>query len=328
MVAEADLLPGDALAQLAAWDISVRAVGPGQVELEAGGVTHPMAVLTETQRGGTLTDDRVEQARGGGLPVLVTTPYVSSRMAARLRERGLNFVDVAGNTSIRLPGLVVEVQGRPREAVTMPRATGPTGRRAGVRVILGLLAAPERAGELTVREVAAAAGVSVGSAQGVLADLREDRFLYDGGLDRTAVLFEGWLAGYLSDRRIQAPSHTFTYASGWHEPVEVRRALAEAGAVLGGEDAATELGLPLRGSSGIVYASASPGPVVRAARLRKDPRGTLQVRDRWWRPAEGAVTAPSPLVYADLLASDDPRQAEVAAELRRTDALLRRLDAN
>ena len=53
---------------------------------------------------------------------------------------------------------------------------------------------------------------------------------------------------------------------------------------------------------------------------------TLLVRALWWTPDSGALVAPTPLIYADLLASDDPRQIEIAAELRRTDALLRRLD--
>ena len=204
----------------------------------------------------------------------------------------------------------------------------PTGTRSGIRVLLTLLMQPETAGERTVRDVADAAGVSVGSAQSVLADLRERRYLYDGGLDRTGVLFEAWVAGYLSDRSLQRPRALFTHGLDWWDRADVRDALRGEGAVLGGEDAAAELGLPLRGASGILYAPEPPTATVRAARLRRDEEGTLQWRARWWRPAPGELVAPTPLIYADLLASDDPRQAEVAAELRRNDALLRRLDAN
>lgn len=327
MVAEAHVLPNDALNQLAACDVSWRGAGPDRVVLSATGTEHEVVTLPWTLPG-VPEESVIEDARRPGLPIVVTSPYVTSRLAPRLRELGLHHVDTAGNASIRLPGMFVEVTGRPREAPSRPRGTGPTGRRSGVRVILTLLARPERAGELTVREIARAAGVSVGSAQATLADLRERRFLYDGGLDRTALLFEGWLAGYLADRRLQEPEATFEHHVGWADETGVREAMAAAGAVVGGEDAAALLGLPLRGASGIVYALASPAPVVRAARLRRTDDGHLQWRKKWWLTSDESGVAPTPLVYADLLASDDPRQSEIAAELRRTDALLRRLDAN
>lgn len=327
MVAEATLLPDDALDQLQTWGVAVQRHGNDDVVLTADGVERRVRVLVHT-RPGMPDPDRVEEPRSHGLPVLLTAPYVSWRLAAGLREAGLDFVDAAGNASIRLPGLIIEVSGRPRGSDVRRPTRAPTSSRSGVRVLLTLLMHPERAGERTVRDIADAAGVSVGSAHAVLRDLREQRFLYDGGLDRTAVLFEAWLSGYLSDRALQQPRARFTYSAGWSRAGDVRDALSDIGAVVGGEDAAHDLGLPLRGNSGILYSPAPPTDVVRAAHLRRDPQGALQWRDRWWRPDEGDRLAPTPLIYADLLASDDPRQAEVAAELRRTDALLRRLDEN
>lgn len=327
MVAEATTLPGDALDQLPAWDVAVRREGDRDVVLTAGGVERRARVLVQS-RPGMPDPDRVEQARSHGLPVLVTALHVSNKLAAGLRKASLDFVDASGNASIRLPGLVIEVSGRPRGTLAQRPTRAPTGSRSGVRVLLTLLAHPDTAGERTVRDIADAAGVSVGSAHAVMRDLREQRFLYDGGLDRTGLLFEGWLSGYLSDRALQQPRARFTYSPGWSRAGDVRDALSDIGAVVGGEDAAHELGLPLRGTSGILYSPVPPTDVVRAARLRRDPEGALQWRDRWWRPDEGDRLAPTPLIYADLLASDDPRQAEIAAELRRTDALLRRLDEN
>lgn len=65
-------------------------------------------------------------------------------------------------------------------------------------------------------------------------------------------------------------------------------------------------------------------------RLRRDtgPDATVELRQRFWDvPAlSEAATVPAPLIYADLLADGDPRLVEAAAELRKNDDDLRRLD--
>jgi hypothetical protein len=52
------------------------------------------------------------------------------------------------------------------------------------------------------------------------------------------------------------------------------------------------------------------------------------LRKRFWTIPVLAEsdTVPTPLIYADLLADGDPRLIEAAAELRGSDADLRRLD--
>lgn len=315
-----------ALSVLERHGVAWEQVGIGRVVLTADGLRHPVNVQSHL-RGRPLDRQALDRALEFGPPVVVAADYVSRRQASAWRERGVNYVDTTGNASVRLPGLIVEIRAEGRmPAPRRPAGSGPTARSSGLRVMLTLLAAPERAGDLTVREIAAAARVSVGSAQAVLADLRAGRHLHDGGLDRTGDLFQSWVWGYLQDRRLREPRHRFVHRAEWSGDDEVRRALLDVGAVLGGEDAAAEFGLPLRGSSGIIYAPASVGPIVGAAKLVRDDEGTLLVRALWWTPDSGALVAPTPLIYADLLASDDPRQIEIAAELRRTDTLLRRLD--
>jgi hypothetical protein len=64
-------------------------------------------------------------------------------------------------------------------------------------------------------------------------------------------------------------------------------------------------------------------------RLRKAAgEGDVEVRQRFWHldDRREELTVPTPLVYADLVASADPRQLEAAAHLRGHDDLLRRLD--
>lgn len=109
--------------------------------------------------------ERVLAARNTGAPALVVAPWISARMGRRLREAGVFHLDAVGDVSLRFGPVMLEVSGRPRP----PRpAASPAGIRmtrlltpANIRVIHALLADPGL-GERSIRELAAAAGVSVG----------------------------------------------------------------------------------------------------------------------------------------------------------------------
>ncbi|WP_343232233.1 type IV toxin-antitoxin system AbiEi family antitoxin [Mycolicibacterium sp. CBMA 361] len=57
-------------------------------------------------------------------------------------------------------------------------------------------------------------------------------------------------------------------------------------------------------------------------RWHKDPHGNIIIREMFWRDVHATNnldTAPVALIYADLLASHESRQREVADEMRRND---------
>jgi hypothetical protein len=62
-------------------------------------------------------------------------------------------------------------------------------------------------------------------------------------------------------------------------------------------------------------------------RWHRDPHGSIVIRQLFWRNLldDPAGVAPVTLIYADLLASREPRQLEVARHMRRRDDRLARL---
>lgn len=106
-------------------------------------------------------------------PVLVVAPWISPRLGEQLRAIGVGYVDAAGNASIRFATVLIEVSGRKRirldelgEHADPEPAEVRSGRLltpANRRVIAALLADPELE-SAPLRELAAAAGVSVGQA--------------------------------------------------------------------------------------------------------------------------------------------------------------------
>ena len=132
-------------------------------------------------------------ARGETPSPMVVAPWISQRVGAQLRAAEVAYVDTAGNASVRFGTVLIEVSGRPRPARTPPgpdvdptistetparRTPGSLVSPANRRVIAALLADPGlEVG--TLRELAAAAGVSLGQAHKTTALLADAGFHRD-----------------------------------------------------------------------------------------------------------------------------------------------------
>lgn len=269
--------------------------------------------------------------RTHGVRPLMVAPRVPDAVAEVWRANDVHFVDGAGNAFLRQPGLLVDVRGRrDSPSVEDPGLPPRWSRPAGLMVVFALMCETELS-VAPYREIAAASGASLGSVQGAVADLERDGFvLLRRGrrtVERTRELFDRWVAAFTLELypRLLLGRFEATDANWWQS--------ADAGldrehAVWGGETAAYVLGLDLKPSRVLAYAPELPRSLILEHRLRKaTDDGSVEFRRRFWEFATpGSRLAPSPLVYADLIASGDPRLAEAARQLRETDDLLRRLD--
>lgn len=262
-----------------------------------------------------------EQIDGG----LLLGDHITSAVGDLLRARRIQYVDSVGNASIRGSGIIIEVRGR--RVPTAQSATGseasPLFTRAGLPVVLALLNEPDLL-EAPLREVQARTTVSLGSVQKVMSFLRDrGRPLAadpsDGAWRR---LYDGWVAAYLAGPRDKALIGRY---SSDRRPRELVQLLGDVAATPSGEGAAHLAGYDIMPSSFDLYVHDSVGPVIREARLRPDPAGPVSLRHPTWtvqaeqrarRGASGERLAPTPVVYADLLAQEDPRTNAVAKEWR------------
>jgi hypothetical protein len=263
---------------------------------------------------------------------LLVTRSMPEKLAEIARTHGVNFVDAAGNMYIRRRGLVLDVRGR-RPPTAAEASNGRTSRAFkafGLRVVFLLLCDPDRINS-PYRALAQSVGASLGTVHGVITDLEVWGHLSsDDGrrrLHRTRELFDRWVDAYaliLYDRLTLAWFDT-------PDPAWWRRAdedLRDAHAQWGGETAAHHLDPHLRPQRTVVYADVVPSRLVANYRLTKAATDApVEIRSRFWQSADDAgLTVPTPLIYADLIASADPRLLDAAADLRTADALLRRLD--
>lgn len=252
--------------------------------------------------------------------LLLVTRHVSTKIAERLKDLGIQFLDSAGNTYIREPGVLIWVSGRRPEhdpsRVDQPsRAFRPTG----LRIIFGLLSEPSLTG-VPHRMIADAVKVSLGSVPPVIRELRELGFVAGPEDDRRLVgadrllsiwaeAYARWLRPKLLIGRFIAEEHN------WWKDVDP----AKYAVLWGSEVAAAMLTHHIRPETVTIYADTHPHDLMRTARLRKDEHGSVDLRKRFWRdavPSPRPGLVPLPLVYADLLAIGDARALETAQLVR------------
>jgi hypothetical protein len=168
---------------------------------------------------------------------------------------------------------------------------------------------------------------------GVLDELVRRRYLTTTSsgrsLHHTHELMNLWADGYRLRLYARLRLGTFsTDVNEWWR--RSKDAVRKAGGQWGSETALWAQGANLRPARGVVYVDAVPAAFIAALRLRREDRvdAPVELRRRFWTiPAIGeSDSVPTPLIYADLLADGDPRLVEAAAELRGSDADLRRLD--
>jgi len=251
------------------------------------------------------------------------------------RKTGACFADARGNLYVRAPGLLVDIRGRHAptwsgsddwatakgiRAHSAPRSSNLMS-AARAQVVFCLLQWPDLLSS-SVRLLAHTAGVSVGSAQATLTELENDRHLTVGRtrLTRRGELLDQWAAAFSTGMGRKLELARFV-----GEPTPQAWAAAGRLVHVSGEYAADGI----TGSDLTLYVAELDSKAVMASRWRK-PRSAdgeeanIVIRRRFWQspdlwgePEGGDVQrAPELLVYADLLASGEPRQREVAGHLR------------
>ena len=261
-------------------------------------------------------------------PLLLVAPYITPKAAEHCRNIELPFIDAAGNAFIHVPGVFVYIKGQPKPeepALVHGKATTATA----LRVIFALLCKEELL-NAPYRQIATAGNVALGTVALTLFDL-DARGFTTGGKQRAnrrvllerKRLIDEWATNYPIRLRPKLAIQRFTAADkNWWKDVDI----TAYGALWGGEIAADRYTNDLRPATVTVYMTPAErtknlGRLIKEKRLRPDPRGEIEILDRFWNfethneqdRLPGAV--PPLLAYADLAATFDPRNTQIAQDL-------------
>jgi len=246
-------------------------------------------------------------------PQLLVAPYITREVAERCRQLGLPFIDTAGNAYFEDRDLFVYVVGNTRPAGLRHeefRALNP----AGLQIAFAIACQPTLI-QTNYREIAARAGVALGTVGPVMKDLEARgylRFQKEPGRKLLDVkrMIEEWVTHYpitlrpkLHPRRFQADPERLQETNLLHQ-----------NAYWGGEPAAEKLTQYLKPERFTIYAREPIARLIAAGRMRAEPRGNVEILDTFWNfdPKDFPDVVPPLLAYADLLMTRDGRDAEAA----------------
>ncbi|MCH7570125.1 MAG: hypothetical protein IH919_06090 [Deltaproteobacteria bacterium] len=253
-----------------------------------------------------------------GLPQqqMLVTHFVNPRMAERLKQMDIPFIDTAGNAYLNVPPVFIFIKGnRPPERpekVPLTRAFQPTG----LRVVFAFLCHPALV-NAPYRDIAREAHVALGTVAWVVTNLKGMGYLLDKGkrgrrLVNRKKLLDRWVTAYPERLRPKLLIGRFrtTQTDWWKDAL-----LTSFRAYWGGEVAAKRLTQYLKPEMITIYAREPTAQLQLNYRLRKDPEGNIELLRAFWDVERDWVDpemVPPLLVYADLLATGDPRNIETA----------------
>jgi hypothetical protein len=150
---------------------------------------------------------RDQQADG----ILLLAPHVRAEQAAVLERARVDYLDLAGNAHLKVPGLFVHVEGRRPPKATAPGPGRP--QKGWIKTVMAILVRPDLAAA-PLRAVAAQADVALGTAAACLLDLAARGLLHEGKDGRRIVDHQAlvvlWVQAYvealrprLGERRFQ-----------------------------------------------------------------------------------------------------------------------------
>ena len=270
-----------------------------------------------------------DQARAlpDGPAALVISEHISAETADLLRERGLQFIDAAGNAYLDTPDFLVAITGRRAAVEALPPFKDHVG-PAAWQVAFVLLREPDAA-HLSVRALGERAGVSHGAAAVALRTFDARGWLSDLGrsghhLTDVQGMLSGWLTGF-ADRLAPKLEIARAMPPGTDSPAAWARAVASDlspdSGLLGGEAAAEFAAHDLRGTTASVYVRRWDAPTMKRLRLMPSPRGTVSVRSAFAPhiedPSDPRLVDPL-IVLAELYAIPDERLDATRAALQKS----------
>jgi len=248
---------------------------------------------------------------------LLVADYINPVMADRLKELDIWFLDTVGNAYINESPIFVYIRGNrpetPIGTITKRRAFQATG----LKIVYAFLCKPELV-NAPYRDIASAADVALGTVGWVITDLKELGYIVKMGknqrrLKKLKKLFERWVEAYPDHLRPKLLIGKFTSnePEWWNKTTK----LMNLNAYLGGEIAAEYLTNYLKPETKTIYARERPQDIQLHFKMRKDPRGDIELLDTFWNIEydwPDKKTVHPMLIYADLLATGDPRNIETA----------------
>ncbi|OAV63588.1 hypothetical protein Barb6XT_03109 [Bacteroidales bacterium Barb6XT] len=246
------------------------------------------------------------------LPFLVVTNYITSDAVEDFKEKEINYLDSAGNCFIKNGLLFISVSGQKVHRNKQKTNQAKAFQEAGIKLLFRLLSNPENL-QLSYRELAELAGVSIGSVSNIMSELENQHYILKTKkrriLKNKPELLERWTIAYHDVLR----PRLFKKQMRFVKQLSLDELLTLEDTVLwGGEPGAAILTNYLFPEKFALYTTERWQDLGPRIGLVPDNNGSVEVLQQFWEKKDDKKTVPPLLIYADLMGSGYSRNIETA----------------
>jgi hypothetical protein len=165
---------------------------------------------------------RIKALSNLGTSHIVIARSISKSASLYLIENGVNFIDAAGNCSIKYKDIILRVSGQKIEKVKT--AKSKAFQSSGIRLIYQLLLSPNNV-KLSYRELANNAEISLGSVSDIIKELIDKNYILQAGTKRvlknSSELLDRWVWAYheLLRPKLIVARMNFTLQQNWQNSI-------------------------------------------------------------------------------------------------------------
>jgi hypothetical protein len=250
-------------------------------------------------------------------PCILVSEYITDSVGDKLRSEGIQYLDEAGNAFIRQGKLLIFIKGQ-KHTHRKEALSTKAFKQAGAKILFTLLSKPEMLHH-SYRDIAEYSCVSLGSVSDFFQALDQMKFVGGRGKRKfffnTNHLFERWLVAYQEEIIPKYEQIRFKLLDDRPEKLLGKKCFRYEQTLLGAEPAADLLTHYLKPAEWIIYTKQPFFDLAREIRALPHPEGQLVFRKPFWKDLEMYNNLPVVhplLIYADLIASSDPRNREIA----------------
>jgi hypothetical protein len=250
--------------------------------------------------------------------ILVAANYITPNAKNVLQEHGINYVDRVGNIWLKIHPIYVHIDGihnQPPSEDQKNRAFTKTG----IKVVFQFILNPTLL-NLTYREMAEVAGVSLGTIPKVLEGLKEEGLILKKTSDQWTIkdadlLLQRWLNEYT--KKLKPSLFLKRYRSNDNNFFDSwKRLNFSEDTFWSGEPAGDLLTNYLQPEKFVVYSRETHQNLMKNYHWVPDVNGDIYVYELFWKKLPEATSpescVPPILAYADLMESGDGRCVEIA----------------
>src|SRR5699024_2053869 len=250
-------------------------------------------------------------------PFLLIVDRLYPNLKKELNKATINWVDGAGNIYLDHGHHFIWIDRHKTTPVKEKKNGGFT--KTGLKVVFVLLHDEEWVNK-TYREIAGKADVALGNIKHILDGLRQQRFIIDKTekqfkLINKKKLLDQWLTAFTDKLKPRLHVDNFKFLNEKDQRVWKNLTLDEE-TFWGGEPGAELLTANLKPATYTLYTYNTQAILMKDYKLKPDPEGNVEVYTPYWTfETPNKKTAPALVVYTDLMATGEPRNANIANDI-------------